>query len=39
MSDLDLPLLPSADQIRRRQFATVRRGYGFQTVCKIHPRS
>jgi DivIVA domain-containing protein len=27
MSDLDLPLLPSADQIRRRQFATVRRGY------------
>jgi DivIVA domain-containing protein len=27
MSDLDLPLLPSAEQIRRRQFATVRRGY------------
>src|SRR5262245_28096065 len=27
MSDLDLPLLPSADQIRRRKFATVRRGY------------
>jgi hypothetical protein len=26
MSDLDLPLLPSADQIRRRKFATVRRG-------------
>lgn len=26
-SDLDLPLLPSADQIRRREFATVRRGY------------
>src|SRR4051794_28759618 len=23
----DLPLLPSADQIRRRQFATIRRGY------------
>src|SRR3954453_4374806 len=27
MSDLDLPLFPSADQIRRRKFATVRRGY------------
>jgi cell division initiation protein len=27
MSDLDLPLLPSAEQIRRRQFATVRRGF------------
>jgi cell division initiation protein len=27
MADLDLPLLPSAEQIRRRQFATVRRGY------------
>jgi DivIVA domain-containing protein len=27
VSDLDLPLLPSAEQIRRRQFATVRRGY------------
>jgi DivIVA domain-containing protein len=27
MSDLDLPWLPSADQIRRRKFATVRRGY------------
>jgi cell division initiation protein len=27
MTDLDLPLLPSADQIRRREFATVRRGY------------
>jgi DivIVA domain-containing protein len=27
MSDLDLPLLPSADQIRRCKFATVRRGY------------
>src|SRR6476646_7798016 len=27
MSDLDLPLLPSSDQIRRRKFATVRRGY------------
>jgi cell division initiation protein len=26
-SDLDLPLLPSADQIKRREFATVRRGY------------
>ena len=27
MSDLDLPLLPSAEQIRRREFATIRRGY------------
>lgn len=27
MSDLDLPLTPSADQIRRRKFATVRRGF------------
>jgi DivIVA domain-containing protein len=27
VSDLDLPLLPSAEQIRRREFATVRRGY------------
>jgi DivIVA domain-containing protein len=26
-SDLNLPLLPSAEQIRRREFATVRRGY------------
>ena len=26
-NDLDLPLLPSAEQIRRREFATVRRGY------------
>jgi DivIVA domain-containing protein len=26
-SDLDLPLLPSAEQIMRREFATVRRGY------------
>ena len=26
-SDLDLPLQPSAEQIRRREFATVRRGY------------
>jgi DivIVA domain-containing protein len=25
--NLDLPLLPSAEQIRRREFATVRRGY------------
>ncbi len=25
--ELDLPLLPSAEQIRRREFATVRRGY------------
>jgi DivIVA domain-containing protein len=27
VSDLDLPLSPSAEQIRRREFATVRRGY------------
>ncbi|HLB62305.1 MAG TPA: DivIVA domain-containing protein [Actinomycetota bacterium] len=27
MSELDLPLLPNADQIRRRMFATVRRGF------------
>ena len=26
-NELDLPLLPSAEQIRRREFATVRRGY------------
>ena len=26
-SDLDLPLLPSSEQIRRREFATIRRGY------------
>ena len=26
-ADLDLPLVPSADQIRRREFASVRRGY------------
>lgn len=26
-TDLDLPLLPSAEQIRRREFATIRRGY------------
>ncbi|MEX0984462.1 MAG: DivIVA domain-containing protein [Actinomycetota bacterium] len=26
-SDLDLPIVPSADQIRRREFATIRRGY------------
>ncbi len=26
-NDLDVPLLPSAEQIRRREFATVRRGY------------
>jgi len=25
--ELDLPIVPSADQIRRREFATVRRGY------------
>lgn len=27
MTELDLPLLPNADQIRRRMFATVRRGF------------
>ena len=26
-TDLDLPLLPSAEQVRRREFATIRRGY------------
>lgn len=31
-SDLDMPLLPSADQISRREFATVRRGYDPQQV-------
>ncbi len=31
-SDLDLPLLPSAEQIRRREFATVRRGYDPEQV-------
>lgn len=32
MSDLDLPLLPSAEQIRRREFATIRRGYDSDQV-------
>ena len=31
-SDLDMPLLPSAEQISRREFATVRRGYDPQPV-------
>jgi DivIVA domain-containing protein len=31
-SDLDMPLLPSAEQIRRREFATIRRGYDPQQV-------
>ena len=31
-SDLDLPLLPSAEQIRRREFASVRRGYDPEQV-------
>lgn len=31
-TDLDLPLLPSADQIRRREFATIRRGYDPEQV-------
>nr|MBA3690827.1 DivIVA domain-containing protein [Actinomycetota bacterium] len=30
--ELDLPLLPSADQIRRREFATIRRGYDAEQV-------
>jgi len=30
--DLDMPLLPSAEQIRRREFATVRRGYDSDQV-------
>jgi DivIVA domain-containing protein len=31
-SDLDMPLLPSAEQISKREFATVRRGYDPQQV-------
>ena len=31
-TELDLPLLPSADQIRRREFATIRRGYDPEQV-------
>jgi DivIVA domain-containing protein len=31
-SDLDLPLLPSAEQIRRREFQSVRRGYDPEQV-------
>ncbi|MEA2580824.1 MAG: DivIVA protein [Actinomycetota bacterium] len=31
-TDLDLPLLPSAEQIRRREFATIRRGYDPEQV-------
>ncbi len=31
-TDLDLPLLPSAEQIRRREFATIRRGYDSEQV-------
>src|SRR5215207_811106 len=30
--ELDLPLLPSAEQIRRREFATIRRGYDPEQV-------
>ena len=37
-SDLDMPLLPSAEQIRRREFATVRRGYDPQQV-RTYPTS
>lgn len=32
MPDVDLPLQPIADQIRRREFATVRRGYDPEQV-------
>jgi DivIVA domain-containing protein len=31
-AELDLPLLPSAEQIRRREFATIRRGYDPEQV-------
>ena len=31
-TELDLPLLPSAEQIRRREFATIRRGYDPEQV-------
>jgi len=31
-TELDLPLLPSSDKIRRREFATVRRGYDPEQV-------
>jgi DivIVA domain-containing protein len=31
-NDLDLPLLPSAEQIRRKEFANVRRGYDAEQV-------
>src|SRR2546426_1881510 len=31
-TELDLPLLPSSDQIRRREFATIRRGYDPEQV-------
>jgi DivIVA domain-containing protein len=31
-SDLDVPVSPSADQIRRKEFATVRRGYDLDQV-------
>ena len=31
-NDLDLPLLPSAEQIRRKEFASVRRGYDTEQV-------
>lgn len=30
--DLDMPVLPSAEQIRRKEFATVRRGYDIDQV-------
>jgi DivIVA domain-containing protein len=31
-TELDLPLLPSSEQIRRREFATIRRGYDPEQV-------
>ena len=31
-TNLDLPLMPSAEQIRRREFATIRRGYDPEQV-------
>jgi DivIVA domain-containing protein len=31
-TELDLPLLPSAEQIKRREFATIRRGYDPEQV-------
>ena len=38
-TDIDLPFLPSAAQIRRREFATVRRGYDPDQVATTWRRS